>query len=35
MADPNLYDPTLTEVQADPRFGEIANYPVGSTFKSR
>ena len=33
MANPDLYDPNLTE--ADPKFGHIANYPVGSTFTSR
>jgi hypothetical protein len=35
MADGDLYDPNLTKAEADPKYGDIAEYPVGSTFKSR
>jgi len=33
MANTNFYDPSL--IESDPKFGHIAGYPVGSTFKNR
>ena len=33
MANTNFYDPNF--IESDPKFGHIAGYPVGFTFKSR